>query len=101
MGASHSSGAFNIGAFRDVLFNSNGARLPLPSSITFEGIMKEYFYQTGLKVSDKLLEAAYSIAIDHDPITLEKQLHLALGLHSCKDGLNERKDLNLVVCLLI
>ncbi|EFC43324.1 predicted protein [Naegleria gruberi] len=52
-----------------------------------------------MKVSDQLLESAYSVAIDHDPITLEKQIHLALGLHSCKDGKNERKDLNLVIVL--
>ncbi|EFC40628.1 predicted protein [Naegleria gruberi] len=91
-----SSGAFNSESFKEVL--NCGKRLPSNSSITFEGIMKEYFYQTGvMKVSDKLLETAYSIAVDHDPISAERQIHLALGLHSCKDGLNERRDLNLVV----
>ncbi|KAG2375144.1 hypothetical protein C9374_010148 [Naegleria lovaniensis] len=109
MGNQISTGACNAANFYLILANQSSSSsrplLPPASSLTFEGVMKTYFYKTGMNQTNKLLEANYSVAFDQKPSWLSpnqvppasQEMHLAVGLHSSEDGKNERNDLNLVV----
>jgi ubiquitin len=68
-------GAQDIGNFRD---NIRNGYLPLPSSVTVEGIFSEYYFDTGddwedATLSEKLFYPTYSFACSPDPLCVRGQ----------------------------
>lgn len=91
-------GAKDINNFRDNIRNNY---LPLPTSITYEGLFYDYYFDTGItRTCNKLFYPSYSYAVTRDPISEKTEYYLAVGLNS---GLREedfqRKKLNLVIVL--
>jgi len=102
-------GAQDIGNFRENILNG---RLPLPSSLTVEGIFSEYFFDTGddwddAQVSQKLFYPTYSFACSPDPICsdyqkekLQDEVWMTVGLNSdAKAEDLQRPNLDLVLCV--
>lgn len=95
---------FSVGGAKDTenfLQNLENGFLPKYSSLTYEGLYYDYFFDTG--ASDECKELfcpSYSKAISKDLYSGEDNYYLSLGLNS---GLTEetfqRKKLNLVVVL--
>jgi len=68
-------GAQDIGNFRDSILNNS---LPLPSSVTVEGIFSEYYFDTGddwqvAQTSQKLFNPTYSFACSPDPLCTDEE----------------------------
>jgi Ca-activated chloride channel family protein len=91
-------GAKDVNNFRDNIHNDY---LPLPTSISYEGLFYDYYFDTGsTRACNKLFCPSYSYAVTRDPISDRTEYYLAVGLNS---GLHEedfqRKKLNLVIVL--
>jgi len=91
-------GAKDIENFRKNIENDY---LPLFSDITYEGLFYDYFFDTGQKEEcEKLFCPSYSYAISKDPLSLNDEYYLSVGLNSgIKEADFERKTLNLVIVL--
>jgi Ca-activated chloride channel family protein len=89
-------GAKDISNFRENIMQDY---LPLPSDVTYEGLFYDYYFDTGAaKDCKKLFCPSYSYAVSKDPISMQPQYYLSVGLNS---GITDfqRKKLNLVVVL--
>ena len=92
-------GAKDIQNFRDNIANGY---LPLPSSITYEGLFYDYYFDTGREESsdDEMFSPSYSIASIGNRLTEKNELWLSVGLNSnIQESDFSRKKLNLVVVL--
>lgn len=91
-------GAKDIGNFRANIAHNF---LPLPSDITYEGLIYEYYFDTGaLEACDHLFCPSYSYAVSTDPLSGQPNYYLAVGLNSgLRQSDFQRKKLNLVVVL--
>ncbi len=89
-------GAKDVNSFRE---NIKQDYLPLPSDVTYEGLFYDYYFDTGAaKECKKLFCPSYSYAVSKDPISMEPQYYLSVGLNSGMADF-QRKKLNLVVVL--
>ena len=96
MGANQ-SGPTNMASFTNQV---KQGLLPTIDSIHSSGKFHEYFFETGMKKTDKLLEASYSVALDNNlKKSKNSDYYISLGLNSCEDGKNNRNPLNLVIIL--
>ena len=91
-------GAKDIITFRDNIENDY---LPLPTSVTYEGLFYDYFFDTGLgQTCTQMFCPSYSSALSKDPFSGKGEYFLSVGLNS---GLREsdfsRRKLNLVIVL--
>ena len=91
-------GAKDIITFRDNIENDY---LPLPTSVTYEGLFYDYFFDTGLgQPCTQMFCPSYSSALSKDPFSGEGEYFLSVGLNS---GIREsdfsRRKLNLVIVL--
>ncbi|QLH79893.1 VWA domain-containing protein [Halosimplex rubrum] len=90
-------GAKDIGTFRR---NVEEGYLPLPESLSYEGMFYDYYFETGDpgRLCGATFGPAYSPAVTADPLSGETERYLTVGLNS---GLAadefERKRLNLTV----
>jgi Ca-activated chloride channel family protein len=99
-------GAQDAGNFRENIANGN---LPLPSSITVEGVFSEYYFDTGdddwedAQASNKLFYPTYSFAQSPDPLCTsgqEDEIWMTVGLNSdVKPQDLQRPSLNLVLAV--
>ncbi|MBU1108483.1 MAG: VWA domain-containing protein [Candidatus Riflebacteria bacterium] len=92
-------GAKNVDAFR---LNIQQNKLPDPSTITFEGLFYDYYFDTGLGENnpDWLFTPSYSAAKAVNPISGEIENFMSVGLNSNLDESKfARKRLNLVIVL--
>jgi Ca-activated chloride channel family protein len=102
-------GAQDIGNFRDSIMNGC---LPLPSSVTVEGIFSEYHFDTAddwqdAHTSKKLFYPTYSFACSPDPLctnepteTQEREIWMSVGLNSDVNAEDlQRPKLNLVLAV--
>lgn len=92
-------GAKDIQNFRDNIANGY---LPLPSSITYEGLFYDHYFDTGHEESsdDEMFSPSYSMASIGNRLKEENELWLSVGLNSnIKESDFSRKKLNLVVVL--
>lgn len=89
-------GAKDISSFRE---NIKQDYLPLPSDVTYEGLFYDYYFDIGAaQECNKLFCPSYSYAVSKDPLSMQPQYYLSVGLNS---GITDfqRKKLNLVVVL--
>lgn len=91
-------GAQDVNAFRR---NVREGVLPLPETLSYEGLFYDYYFDTGGDGScGSLFCPRYSTAVTPDPLSGETEQYLTVGLDS---GLSrsefDRKKLNLVVVL--
>ncbi|MFW5903721.1 MAG: vWA domain-containing protein [Halolamina sp.] len=91
-------GAKDVVTFRR---NIEEGYLPIPSSIPYEGLFYDYYFDTGESGDcDATFCPAYSPAVSEDPLADETERYFTVGLDS---GLSQsefsRKKLNLVVVL--
>ena len=92
-------GAKDIQNFRDNIANGY---LPLPSSITYEGLFYDYYFDTGHEENpgDEMFSPSYSMASIGNRLKEENELWLSVGLNSnIQESDFSRKKLNLVVVL--
>lgn len=92
-------GAKNVDAFR---LNIERGKLPSASSITFEGLFYDYYFQTETEPADPewLFSPSYSAARAFNPITGAAETFMSVGLNSNLDESKfARKRLNLVIVL--
>eukprot|EP00746_Dinoflagellata_sp_MGD_P003761 gnl/MRDRNA2_/MRDRNA2_107288_c0_seq1.p1 gnl/MRDRNA2_/MRDRNA2_107288_c0~~gnl/MRDRNA2_/MRDRNA2_107288_c0_seq1.p1 ORF type:complete len:618 (-),score=124.34 gnl/MRDRNA2_/MRDRNA2_107288_c0_seq1:130-1983(-) len=102
-------GAQDVGNFRD---NIRNGHLPLPSSLTVEGIFSEYYFDTGddwedAQLSKKLFYPTYSFACSPDPLDIhghkekrQEEMWMTVGLNSdVKTEDLQRPNLNLVLAV--
>ncbi|MCF7913201.1 MAG: VWA domain-containing protein [Candidatus Cloacimonetes bacterium] len=92
-------GAKDIGNFRDNIENNY---LPQLSSITYEGLFYDYYFDTGQEESsaEEMFSPSYSLASISNTRRNENELWLSVGLNSnIKESDFSRKKLNLVVVL--
>lgn len=91
-------GAKDINGFRE---NIEHGFLPLPTDLTFEGLIYDYYFDTGMTdICNSLFCPSYQIAVANDPLSGEAEYYLTVGLNSSlKESDFERKKLNLVVVL--
>eukprot|EP01084_Bolivina_argentea_P137718 242543_1 len=94
-------GAQDINTFRQGVNNNY---LPLPSSITFEGIFSDYYFRTDVNNKQncqQLFCPTYSSAVVTNPFNKESyEYYLSVGLNSnIKTKDFKRKKLNLVIVL--
>ncbi len=92
-------GAKDIDNFRDNIANNY---LPRASSITYEGLFYDYYFDTGREESadEEMFSPSYSIANISNQRKEENELWLSVGLNSnIKESDFSRKKLNLVVVL--
>lgn len=77
--------------------------LPLASAITTEGVFNEYYFDTGMKETEKadqLFYPTYTSAVSRNPVTGELENYISVGLNSNLDEDEfKRRKLNLVVVL--
>jgi Ca-activated chloride channel family protein len=89
-------GAKDINSFRENILQDY---LPLPSDLTYEGLFYDYYFDTGAALEcKKLFCPSYSYAVSKDPISMQPQYYLSVGLNSGITNF-QRKKLNLVVVL--
>ncbi len=89
-------GAKDINSFRENILQDY---LPLPSDVTYEGLFYDYYFDTGkAQECKKLFCPSYSYAVSKDPISMQPQYYLSVGLNSGITNF-QRKKLNLVVVL--
>jgi len=90
-------GAKDIATFRR---NVEEGYLPLPESLSYEGLFYDYYFETGDPgpLCGATFGPAYSPAVTADPLSGETERYLTVGLNSglAADAF-ERKRLNLVV----
>eukprot|EP01083_Nonionella_stella_P004840 14150_1 len=93
-------GAKTVSNFRD---NINNHYLPLPTSITYEGLFYDYYFDTNIKQINEckqLFCPTYSRAISTHPLNDAAEYYLSVGLNSnIQTDQFKRKKLNLVVVL--
>lgn len=91
-------GAKDINGFRE---NIEHGFLPLPTDLTFEGLIYDYYFDTGMtEICNSLFCPSYQIAVANDPLSGEAEYYLTVGLNSgLKESDFERKKLNVVVVL--
>jgi Ca-activated chloride channel family protein len=76
--------------------------LPIPESLSYEGLFYDYYFETGAvgRLCEETFAPSYSPAVTADPLSEETERYVTVGLNS---GLGtdefERKRLNLVVVL--
>lgn len=92
-------GSQNIENYRK---NIEEGYFPMISSITYNGIFSEYYFDTGRKDAEKNTEdmfyPSYSVAISKDPLSGEEEYYMSVGLNSnIKESDFQRKKLNLVL----
>jgi Ca-activated chloride channel family protein len=91
-------GAKDANTFRR---NVRNDYLPIPSSLSYEGLFYDYYFDTGDtgNCSD-LFCPTYAPAVTADPLSGEPERYLSVGLNSSLDAASfDRKRLNLVVVL--
>lgn len=103
-GAAKKKLGFAVGGAKDVnnmRDNVENGYLPLPSSITCEGLFYDYYFDTGKQGrAEHLFEPSYSRAVSPDPISGEAERYLTVGLNSnLTEDAFERKDLDLVIVM--
>lgn len=91
-------GAKDINNFRENIENNY---FPQYSSLTYEGLFYDYYFDTGeQEETEKLFSPSYSFAVSSDPISNQDECYLSVGL---KSGLKEedfkRRNLNLTIVL--
>src|SRR5699024_5999138 len=91
-------GAQDANNFRE---NINNSYIPQPTSLQYEGLFHDYYFDTGRQEQcEELFCPSYSYAVTRDPLSGETEEYMTVGLNS---GINEsdfeRKKLNLVVVL--
>lgn len=91
-------GAKDINNFRE---NINNNYFPQYSSLTYEGLFYDYYFDTGKQeTTDKLFSPSYTYAVSADPISGESEYYLSVGLNSgMKEEDFKRKKLNLTIVL--
>jgi len=91
-------GAKDANTFRR---NVENGYLPIPSSLSYEGLFYDYYFDTGDPgACSDLFCPAYSPAVTADPLDGETERYLSVGLNSSLDvDAFDRKRLNLVVVL--
>jgi len=91
-------GAQDVGDFRN---NVEEGYLPLPESLSYEGLFSEYYFDTGGGGEcESLFCAAYSPGVSPDPLSGETERYFTVGLVSGRSLAEfERPALNLVVVL--
>ncbi len=91
-------GANDIQTFRD---NIAEGYLPNPSSLTYEGLFYEYFFDTGQQEAcEELFCASYVQTASADPISGETDHYLSVGLNSgITEADFERRPLNLIIVM--
>ncbi len=89
-------GAKDINGFRE---NIEHGYLPLPTDLTFEGLIYDYYFDTGMtEICNSLFCPSYQIAVANDPLSGEPEYYMTVGLNSgLKESDFQRKKLNLVV----
>ncbi|CAF1094238.1 unnamed protein product [Didymodactylos carnosus] len=82
------------------LWNST-CLLPTNASINVEGLYNEYYFDTGCSdtTTDQLLESTFTFATTKNVLTTDQEIYLNVSFRTKYDGINERKQLNLVVVL--
>ncbi|MCF7918967.1 MAG: VWA domain-containing protein [Candidatus Cloacimonetes bacterium] len=96
---------FSVGGAKDVdnfRLNIENGYLPLLSSITYEGLFYDYYFNTqGVSSeTEDMFSPSYNIAQERNPLTDEEETWLSVGLNSnIKESDFGRKKLNLVVVL--
>ncbi|UJR20998.1 hypothetical protein I4U23_024098 [Adineta vaga] len=93
MGTAH--GSQNSDLFRQQMIRN---QLPNESSINTEGLLNEYYFETS-KQTDQLVHGNFSCSQMLNIYTNKQETYLSIGLHSSKDGKNQREPLNLVIVL--
>ena len=63
----------------------NSKYVPLPSSLAYEGVYNEHFFDTGFE-NEKILSVTCSPLTTRDPISGKKETFLVVGLNSKYDG---------------
>ena len=91
-------GAKDVNNFRE---NIKNGYLPLSSSLTYEGLFYDYYFDPGQQEKcAKLFCPSYSAAVSKDPFSGTPEYYLNVGLNSnIKQSDFKRKKLNLVVVL--
>jgi Ca-activated chloride channel family protein len=91
-------GAKDANTFRR---NVRNDYLPIPSSLSYEGLFYDYYFDTGdAGTCSDLFCPTYSPAVTADPLSEETERYLSVGLNSGVDANSfDRKRLNLVVVL--
>jgi len=95
---------FSVGGAKDIenfRQNIENGFLPLPTDITYEGLIYSYYFDTGMQQScNALFCPSYAYAVAKDPLSGEAQYYLTVGLNSgLKESDFQRKKLNLVIVL--
>ncbi len=89
-------GAKDVNSFRENILQGY---LPLPNDVTYKGLFYDYYFDTGtVKDCKKLFCPSYSYAVSKDPIFMQPQYYISVGLNSGMTDFH-RKKLNLVVVL--
>lgn len=91
-------GSKNVENFRE---NIKNGYFPISTDITYNGLFYDYYFDTGkVKESSELFSPSYSMAISKDPVSLENEYYMTIGLNSnIKESDFERKKQNIVVLL--
>lgn len=91
-------GSKNVENFRE---NIKNGYFPISTDITYNGLFYDYYFDTGkVKESSELFSPSYSRAISKDPVSLENEYYMTIGLNSnIKESDFERKKQNIVVLL--
>ena len=92
-------GAKDVGNFR---LNIENGFLPQASSITYEGLFYDYYFDTSgiSSETDDLFSPSYNFHKQYNPLNDEEETWLSVGLNSnLKESDFARKKLNLVVVL--
>lgn len=91
-------GAKDINNFRENIKNNY---FPQYSSLTYEGLFYDYYFDTGKQeTTDKLFSPSYTYAVSADPVSGESEYYLSVGLTSgMKEEDFKRKKLNLTIVL--
>ncbi|WP_323674292.1 VWA domain-containing protein [Halorubellus sp. PRR65] len=91
-------GAKDANTFRR---NVENDYLPIPSSLSYEGLFYDYYFDTGdAGACSDLFCPRYAPAVTADPLSEETERYLSVGLNSGLDADSfDRKRLNLVLVL--
>jgi len=102
--AASSSIGFSTGGAKDInnfRKNIENNYFPQYSSLTYEGLFYDYFFDTGKQEeTSKLFSPSYSYSISEDPFSKQSEYYLSVGLNSgMKEEDFKRKKLNLTIVL--
>ena len=91
-------GAQDINNFRENIKNDF---LPHPSSLTYEGLFSDYFFNMGQgELCEQMFCPVYASALSKDPFSQQDEYFLSVGFNSSSQGEEfTRKRLNLVIVL--